>query len=315
MRIAFVAVSLLLASATVLLARLIIQTLDFRKLVDQLNEEYTERRLLREVKRYTTAVSIKMSRVERFEFYFIDRSNIRRFVPFAGFPTLLMTSLTIFAATFQPVFKLLYFVPSTVIICLLIASAPLFALELMAVYNSEKIRRQLAEFLSVLNRWCAVKDDIFYAFEKSVDSGIGEPLRSFIKDMVIQVKCGIEPIDALDILQMKVGSEQFRDFLINIKQNIRSKGDTRKLLSNLEYQYYELEKEYVRRKISTYRDRLTIYVVMALVLVLGYFFITSSSKIQDFYLGTTPGKYLLSLFCVIYAIGAYLTSKIAKFKH
>jgi len=286
-----------------------------RRELKSINDNLDRRRLRKEIKKYTGAVTIRMSLPEKIELYLIDKSNIRHYLPFFSFYFLCFTVVSAFVSTFGYVFRILRFVPSAIAICFLFSLIPVFILDIMGKYNSEKIRRQLAGFISVLNRWCAVKEDIFYAFEKSVESGIGEPLKTFIKDMVIQVNCGIEPLEALDMLQMKVDNAQFRDFLVNIKQNIRHRGDIRKLLSNLEGQFYKIEEEYNRRKISTYKDRLLIYFIMFSVLFIGYFFLKSSPKVEGFYLRTFTGKSLLTFFCLLYACGFYMTLRITSFKH
>lgn len=285
------------------------------QMVLELEEGYKDRRLQREVKKYLRPVSSDMSGVERIELLLIDKSNIRHYIPFINFYTLLMVMLIIFVVIFKPVYEILLFLPSTIVICSIFSMIPVLILDLMARYNSEKVRRKLAEFISVLNRWCAVRDDIFYAFDKSVDSGLGEPLKTFVRDMVIQVNRGIEPVEALEILQMKVDNSQFRDFIINIKQNLKYRGDIRKLLTNMEDQFYKIEEEYNRRRISTYRDRLTIYFVMFAVLLIGYSFLKFNPQVEEFYLGTFTGKTLLTFFSLLYISGLYLTFGITRFKH
>ncbi|MGI6776694.1 MAG: type II secretion system F family protein [Acetivibrionales bacterium] len=283
--------------------------------IGKLGEEFDRNRLEREAKKYARPVSIKMSMAERVELSLIDRSNIRRYIPFMNFHMLMIVCACIFFATLGPVYRLLYFIPSTVVICFLFSLIPIFALDLMGRYNSEKIRRKLAEFISILRRWCTVKEDIFFAFEKSIDSGMGEPLRTFIRDMVIQVRRGIDPLEALDILYFKVNNMQFKDFIINIKENIAHRGDIVKMLSNLENQFYKLEEEYTRRKISTYRDRLVIYAVMVSVLFLAYYFLKLNPEAEIFYFSTLQGKLLLTFFSILYAAGMYLTFGITRFKH
>lgn len=311
--------TLVLVVLSILLAYLIVKHVGIRRLarrgIDRLGREYTEKRLQWTLKRYARTVSVKMTWIEKIELYLIDRSNIRHYIPFMNYFTLILLSSLIFAFLYGPVYRVFYFAPSTVIICLLFSLIPFFILDLMGRYNSEKIRRKLAEFISVLNRWCAVKEDIFYAFEKAVDSSVGEPLSTFIRDMVIQVNRGIEPLEALEILNIKVNNPQFKDFIVNIKQVIKHRGDIRKLLTNMEAQFYKIEEEYNRRKISTYKDRLIIYVVMFLVLIVGFYFIKSNPKIEQYYLGTVTGKSLLTLFCLMYAVGFLLTVRIARFNH
>lgn len=281
----------------------------------RLTDVYEGRILSREVKRYTRSVMIKMGIAERIELFLIDKSNIRHYLPFMNFGILVLIMVSIFSVLLKPLYDLLKFVPSVVVISFLFSMMPVLGLDLMARYNSELIRKRLAEFISVLNRWCSVKEDIFYAFEKSVDSGIGEPLRTFIRDMVIQVRRGIEPVEALEMLQLKVDNIQFRDFIVNIKQTIKHRGDIIKLLDNLENQFYKIEEEYNRRRISTYKDRLLVYSVMFAVLFIAYYFIQSNPQIKQFYLFSVQGKALLTLFSILYAAGFYLSFGIMKFKH
>lgn len=315
----FAANTVLLAAASTFLCFKFVRAAALGELlsagITNIREELRERRMKRLLKRYKRSMSVSLSLPEGIELHLIDKSNIRRFIPFMSFNTLITTCLALFGAAFEPVYRTLYFVPSAAVICLLVSLVPVFILDIMGRYNSELIRRRLAEFISVLNRWCAVKEDIFYAFERSVDSGLGEPLRTFVRDMVIQVNRGIEPAEALEMLQLKVDSPQFSDFIINIKHNIRYRGDIRKLLTNLENQYYKIEEEYNRRRISTYRDRLTIYLVMLGVLLTGYYFLKFNPDVKTFYLDTLQGKFLLTLFSLLYAGGFYLSFRITKFKH
>lgn len=265
-------------------------------------------------KKYSSAYANESGLLGRFELLYIEKSNIRHYIPFMNVGILLFVMFLIFAVTYGPLYKLLEFFPSAVVISGIISVVPLFGLELLSRYNSEVVRRNLSEYMSVLSRWCSVKEDIMYAFEKSLGASIGEPLRTFIRDMVIQVSSGMEPAQAMDILQMKVDNAQFRDFIINIKLSMRNRGDIVKLLSNLESQFYKIDEEYNRRRISTYKDRMLIYLIMFGVLALAYFFINFTPQINAYYLHTMNGKLLLMAFSGLYAFGFYLTAGIMKFK-
>jgi len=311
--------SALVLISTLFLAFHIAQKLSIKRVIREglgrVQEKYMERIIHRGVKKYSKTKPIKIGFIEKIELYLIDKSNIRRYIPFVNFYTLLICCFIISIISYQTIYKLLLFAPSTIILSVLISLIPIFILDLMGRYNSEKVRRKLAEFISVLNRWCSVKEDIFYAFEKCIDSDIGEPLNTFIRDMVIQVNRGIPPMDALSILQIKVDNFQFKDFIINIKQNVKHRGDIKKLLDNLEEQFYKIEEEYNRRKISTYKDRLTIYFIMFLVLFTGYLFLKVNPEVEGFYLGTFQGKMLITIFSLLYALGFYLTLGISRFSY
>ena len=252
---------------------------------------------------------------EKLELLFIEKSNIRHYIPFLNIHILIAVIILIFLSVYGPVSRVLNFFPSSVVISGIISMVPLFTLDILARYNSETVRKRLSEYISVLNRWCSVKEDIMYAFEKSLESNIGEPLQTFIRDMVIQVNRGMDASNALDMLQMKVDNPQFRDFIVNIKLSLRHRGDIIKLLTNLENQFYRIDEEYNRRRISTYKDRLLIYIIMIGVLATARLFINSSPQIEDFYLRSAEGKLLLTVFSGMYAIGVYLTAGITRFKY
>lgn len=256
-----------------------------------------------------------MNPLERMELLFIQKSNIRHYLSFINIYILIAFIILLFLVVYRPVNRLLEFIPSSVLISGMISAIPLFALDLLSRYNSETVRKRLSEYISVLNRWCSVKEDIMYAFEKSLDSNIGEPLQTFVRDMVIQVNRGLDAAEALDMLQMKVDNPQFKDFIVNIKLSIRHRGDIIKLLTNLENQFYKIDEEYNRRRISTYKDRLLIYCIMFAVLAAAYLFIDLTPKVGDFYLRSLEGKLLLTMFCGMYALGFYLTAGITRFKN
>jgi len=316
-KVLFVINSMSLAFLTGFLSLQIAGNIKFKKAIkeniNKLNKNYNEKRLLRELRKYTGLSVARVSVVEKIELYLIDKSNIKNYIPFVNFYILLLCCTLIFIISFRSVYKITLFIPSTVILCCLASLTPVFILDIMGRYNSEKIRKKLAGFISVLNRWCAVKEDIFHAFEKSIESGVSEPLKTYIRDMIVQVNRGVEPMEALSILQMKVDNPQFRDFIINIKQNVKHRGDIRNLLENMEEQFYKIEEEFNRRKISTYKDRIVIYCIMVLVLIIGYAFLKLNPEVEQFYLATYQGKTLLTVFCMLYALGFYLTLGITKF--
>lgn len=310
--------AILLACADVIFAIAVARNIDLKvkisRLFKWLEQGYSTRKMSR-IKGDRIEAAAGMNLFERLELLYIEKSNIRHYIPVMNIYILIAIIILIFLTVYRPVNSLLRFIPSSVVISGIISMVPLFTLELLSRYNSETVRKRLSEYISVLNRWCSVKEDIMYAFEKSLGSNIGEPLQTFIRDMVIQVNRGMDASDSLDMLQMKVDNPQFRDFIVNIKLSLRHRGDIIKLLTNLENQFYRIDEEYNRRSISTYKDRLLIYFIMFAVLVTAYLFINFTPQIGDFYLRTLEGKLLLMVFSGMYALGFYLTAGITKFKH
>lgn len=280
----------------------------------KLNEGYIDRRLQRQVKRYTKTITVKMPLVDKIELFLIDKSNIRRFIPFMNFYVLIFAALLLFAISYIFVYSFLKFSISSIIISGISFFMPFIILEIMGLYNSDYTRRKLGYFISILRQWIDVKEDIIYAFEKSILT-LGEPLKSYIKDTTVQVRRGMDPQDALTILQMKIGNPQFTDFILNIKQNIKYRGNLKILLSNMEEQFYKLEQEFNRRKISTFWDKIYIVIAMILVIVIAFLLIRSNPKALNFYTNTIQGKLYLTLFAVFYGIGFYIMTTISRFKH
>lgn len=312
--------SILLVICIVALIFALAGRLDVRKDIRRLSVWLRERGVAGEKKLKMKGLSglsglKKLKLLEKIEIIYIEKSNIRHYIPFMNAYVLVLIVLIIFFTAFKPINRILGFIPSSVLISAVVSLIPIFILDLLSRYNAEIVRKTLSEYISVLNRWCSVKEDIIYAFEKSLDSGISEPLHTFIRDMVIQVNRGMDTSDALDMLQLKVDNPQFADFIINVKLSIKNRGDIKKLLTNLEDQFYKIDEEYNRRRISTYKDRMTIYLVMFGVIITAYLFIKSSAKVEAFYMGTMKGKLLLMMFCGMYALGLYLTVGITRFKY
>ncbi|HOJ10599.1 MAG TPA: type II secretion system F family protein [Clostridiales bacterium] len=318
--IIFYIVSALLVISTVVLSFLIAEQIVYKKIIHikltNMNKKLEERLIENEIKKYTTKLDTKKGFIERIEINLIHRTNVNkkfRYIQINAY-ILLIFMLIIFLLSIKPAYRMVNWLPTSIIISAIISMIPVVILDMIGKINSQKTAQQLAGFITILNRWCSVKDDIFYAFEKSVES-LDYPLRTYIAEMVIQIKSGIDPEIALDILQIKVNNEQFSEFVINIKQNIKSRGDTKKLLTNMESQFYKIKNEMDRRKISTLTDRVVIYIIMGLVFVVATAILKYSLEGRAYYLYTEQGRILLAIFSLVYAVGIYLTMKITQFRY
>jgi hypothetical protein len=121
--------------------------------------------------------------------------------------------------------------------------------------KSSQIRQQTLQLASDLARWCQVRGDLLYAFEKSVEGGLEQPLRSVVSDFITRVRGGMAIEQALDLLQKAVEDDSFQDLVLSMRFNFRHRGDLPVLLEHLEWQLSRIEEEYTRRKLSHDRDR------------------------------------------------------------
>jgi Flp pilus assembly protein TadB len=114
-----------------------------------------------------------------------------------------------------------------------------------------------------------------YAFEKSLEAGLEDPMRQSVSDLLVRVRGGMPPDRALDLMQESISHEHFRDLITAIRFNFRHRGNLPALLEQIEIQLHRIEEEFDRRRLSNARDLgltlLIILVVPALFLarVLG----------------------------------------------
>ncbi|MCL5069605.1 MAG: hypothetical protein M1308_01700 [Actinobacteria bacterium] len=281
---------------------------------NRLRDAYNNQRIAEEVKKYTRTIHIKLSLLEKLEIRYVDKPNLRRWLPFMNLNIIMAVSLILSVVTFGLVYSKLYHIPSSLSLAAIIFCVPFVGLDMLSKYNSERVRKKLATFVAILNKWCDVKEDIIYIFENSIES-VGQPLASFITDCIIQMKSGLNEYEALDIFSMKVDSEQFQDFVLNLKQNRKHRGKLKELLTNLEDEFFNLEEEYDRRKITTFGSRLRVYGLMVFVAAVGYFFMQFNSDVKHFYLQDEAGKLLMTVFFIIYFIAFIISTKITSFNY
>jgi Flp pilus assembly protein TadB len=318
--IIFYIASALSVISTVILSYLIAKQIVYKKVVSiklaNMNKKLEERLIENEIKKYTTKLDMKKGFIEKIEMNLIHRTNINKKFKYLQLNAYILITiiLIIFACSIKPIYSMTNWLPTSIIISAIISMIPVVILDIIGKINSQKTAQQLASFITILNRWCSVKEDIFYAFEKSVET-LDDPLKTYIAELVLQVKSGIDPDIALDILEIKINNEQFTEFIINIKQNIKSRGDTKKLLTNMESQFYKIKNEMDRRKISTLTDRVVIYLIMGLAFLVAVGILKYSPEGRAYYLFTEQGKMILTILSLIYAVGIYFTTKITQFKY
>lgn len=245
---------------------------------------------------------------------YIEKSNIKRYLPFMGlFPLLFLEfgiAVTVFIVTLSKEGSL----AAASALSVFAAILPLLLLDFLSSYFAEKTQNDLASFISVLARWSSVKNDVFFAFEKALESGLNEPLHTYVRDLTVQIRCGMNAEDALDRFSNRLGDAEFKDAILNIKQNVRFRGDFNALLTNMEGRFYRMQEERNRRKISTLGDRTLIVATIFAVIGLAVYFLKSNEKISAFYLHDPSGKLLLSVLCLLFLSGMILFMNITKVK-
>ena len=164
------------------------------------------------------------------------------------------------------------------------------------------IRQQTLQLVSALNRWCQVREDLLYAFQKSLDHGLSAPMRPVVTHFVTRVNSGMSVEQALSLMENSLDQEHFRDLMSAIRFNFRFRGDLPKLLSHLEWQMNRIEEEYTRRKLSQARDRRWTIGVLAAVPASCLIRFVLQPSVRQALIGNTIGHVCLLAGASLYMI-------------
>lgn len=160
-----------------------------------------------------------------------------------------------------------------------------------------------------------MREDLLYAFERSRDTGLEEPMRSYVDDLAARIRGGM-PVDvALALFQACSKQEHFQDFVIAIRFNFRYRGNVAALMDTLEMQMNRVEEEYVRRRISSSRDRsLTVGIMLAAPFL--YLLILLRNPLNRyFFFETAMGGFSLLIAILAYLSGLALFWSVSRQSH
>lgn len=269
--------------------------------------------IYREVNSSNT-ITYNLNFISNLELKYIYRSNLNHVSKYINIYTLILLSIVLSTSIyFVLVSGLKNWLPA-LIIASIFFFVPFIIIELICKKNSVAVRQQYMNFISYLNRWITINDNILYGIEKTIDSGIGKPLNHYLEDFLRQVSLGMNISEALEILRLKANNSSFTVFVYNLQQVLKSRGDVPNLIMNLEYEAYKLEEEYTRRKLSTYGERVIVNVTYLMVLFVGYYMLNTNKVVAEFYLETTVGKYLIVFFSLLFFLAFILTIKMSRFE-
>ncbi|MGI6299006.1 MAG: type II secretion system F family protein [Saccharofermentanales bacterium] len=155
-----------------------------------------------------------------------------------------------------------------------------------------------------------MREDLLFAFERSRESGLAEPMCTYVDSLVTRIQSGM-PIDtALQHFQACSDQEQFQDFVTAVRFNFRYRGNISALMDLLELQMNRIEEEYVRRRISSARDqKLTLGILLAAPLLYTAILLRSTAS-SSFFLTTAMGWLGLGLAILLYLIGLALFASV-----
>lgn len=259
-------------------------------------------------------LELQLSFIDKLHIKYIERSGIRLKFPFFSIYWLFSINLITFVGVFYKFMPYLSNIITASIVAGLISYLPYIFLDLMGNFQSEKVRSEITAYTTSLRTWSNVNSDIVYIFEKASEDTKGM-LGVHGKEMVMQIRNGLQPELGMNIMKVKVGNPYFDTFMLNISHAFSNTGDLIKLLYKLEREAFKLEQAFEKRKYRTLHDRIIIFGLMLTTLGIALNLIMFNEVIRNIYINTLGGQIVLTIVMGCFATGVYKMFKITEFNH
>jgi hypothetical protein len=223
---------------------------------------------------------------------------------------LLSVVLLIFTAVI--VNRKIGFILTSVSVALMPAVLPYVVHDIYKNVMYAKEQKSIVDLLLLLSKWSAVKNDVVFCLNKADRSNLKQPLKRLIYDACNRISKGMGVSDALSIFEKEAQSEELRYVMMNIRYAYEKGGDLYSIFKSMENQFFKLDEEIYRRKISTSKDRYAVYATILLVLVTFYYFVFKNESVRSFYMSTDSGKLYLALFAFLFFLGTITTISAVK---
>lgn len=201
----------------------------------------------------------------------------------------------------------------SVIAALAIGLLPVIGLysviDLTERYREDMEIKQISFFLMTMAKWSGIKNDLVYCLKKTKETDMKNPIGAMINTTLGRIYGGMTPVAAFSLLEKESRSEDMRYLVKNIRFSAEKGGSLQMLFKGMEEQYFKIDEEFFKRKISTLRDRIAVYITIFLVIGTGIWFIGSNPAASMFYMKTINGNLLLAAFTMVFGAGIMVMIK------
>jgi len=246
---------------------------------------------------YNKQIKKSILQIKKFEIYQIN------------YKIIISTCIAVYLSIFILIYISMGNIFASIFISFLPALIPYIIFDIIIQALREEEKKQITQLVMILAKWSIVRNDLIFCIRKVCESEIKNPTKRLINRTYIRINSGMNPIKALQIMEKEAFSDNFIYLIKNIGFSAKKGGNLSLFFRNAEKQYFQIDEELYKRKISSYRDRVSIYIVMVGVLLIAFAFISKEPRIFEFYLKTQLGQNLTGIFCFMYCIGILLTIK------
>ena len=273
--------------------------IQFQRLDDKARTELiTSLKFASSESNYTT----KLKLFQMVNLRFVERSNIRAYIPFFNVYILVIIVISIFFLLIFPFYSIFKTWKTAFVLSAFISMIPIIFLDTLSSFTASKTRKNTADFLSILLGWLSVKNDLLFALEKTSEE-VDAPLRYYVKDAVAQIKNGMTPQEAFDIMSYQVNTDQFYTIAKSFKSVLVYGGNIIDLVDGLEEEAFMVDNEMTTRITDTFTSRMLLLLLLvgATLFMMGSLF--SSESLRELYTNTTGGQNIMFFAIVAFIAG------------
>ncbi len=173
----------------------------------------------------------------------------------------------------------------------------------------DRERKQITFFIMTMSKWSSIKNDLIYCLKKTSESKMKKPMGAIVENVIGRIYSGMTPKNAIELMEKEARSDDLKYLASNIRFAAEKGGNLSQLFKSMEEQYFRVDEEYYKRKISTLRDRIVVYMTILIVAIGGTWYVTQNVAARDFYLTTTNGNLFLMIFTLIFGAGVLVMLK------
>lgn len=239
----------------------------------------------------------------------ILKANIR--LGYINAVTITLLSLLIFCISFLVCNKFTYWLNS-LILAVFFMTIPTVVIYFIGQYIGERTDKSIIDFSNLCQNFLEIKDDITFAFENIAQFNLN-PLSTYCRDYVFDIKHGYTSIDALRRFQNKISNAQLRRLfhtLINCNQNA---GKYLLVVERFKNNYIELYDKLLMRKKEAYKARLSILVMIAIMAIIFICLISSNHRVLILLSTTFIGKIISSFTLVAFIFAFFIALNVGHF--
>ena len=180
------------------------------------------------------------------------------------------------------------------------------------IYKNSLLKKEkegITGLLMVLTKWSSVKNDAVYCLQKANESSLKKPIGKYIRSLCIRLEKGMSVSDSLISCEKDALSEELRYVFINVRYAYEKGGSLYSIFKNLENQFFKIDEENYKRKISTSTDKYAVYISIILVMFTFYLIVLNNDYSKKYYFNSTLGIYILGIFSLLFFIGVLIMAK------